>query len=86
MSDEQKPAQVEPLDSARDKLPPSGGSRDTKRATLWLWLPLAVFAGFFVLVMFGLLRPADREVASAFIGKPLPAFDLRPAEIGRAHV
>jgi len=50
-----------------------------KRAALWLWLPLALFAGFFVLVMVGLLRPADREVASAFVGKPLPTFDLRPA-------
>ena len=50
-----------------------------KRSSLWLWLPLALFAGFFVLVMIGLLRPADREVASAFIGKPLPAFDLRPS-------
>ena len=50
-----------------------------KRAGIWLWLPLALFAGFFVLVMVGLLRPADREVASAFVGKPLPAFDLRQA-------
>jgi cytochrome c biogenesis protein CcmG/thiol:disulfide interchange protein DsbE len=49
------------------------------RASLWLWLPLALFAGFFVLVMSGLLNPADREVASAMVGKPLPAFDLRPA-------
>ena len=48
-----------------------------------LWLPLALFAGFFVLVMIGLYRPADREVASAFIGKPLPRFDLRPAAAGR---
>ena len=54
-------------------------SVETKRPGIWLWLPLAVFAGFFVLVMFGLFRPADREVASAFIGKPLPQFDLRPA-------
>lgn len=44
-----------------------------------LWLPLALFAGFIVLVLIGLLRPADREVASAMIGKPLPQFDLRPA-------
>jgi cytochrome c biogenesis protein CcmG, thiol:disulfide interchange protein DsbE len=44
-----------------------------------LWLPLALFAGFVVLVMIGLLRPADRNVASAMIGKPLPAFQLRPA-------
>lgn len=50
-----------------------------KRAGLWLWLPLALFFGFFVLVMVGLLRPADRNVASAFVGKPLPTFDLRPA-------
>ena len=50
-----------------------------KRPGLVVWLPLALFFGFFVLVMFGLLRPADREVASAFIGKPLPQFDLRPA-------
>lgn len=44
-----------------------------------LWLPLALFGGFVVLVLIGLLRPADREVASAMIGKPLPQFDLRPA-------
>lgn len=49
------------------------------RAGLWLWLPLALFGGFFVLVMFGLFAPADREVASTMIGKPLPQFDLRPA-------
>lgn len=52
---------------------------EPRRPGLWLWLPLALFAAFFVLVMVGLLRPADREVASAFVGKPLPAFDLRPA-------
>ncbi|MET0179454.1 MAG: redoxin family protein [Novosphingobium sp.] len=45
----------------------------------WLWLPLALFAGFFVLVISGLLSPADREVASTMVGKPLPPFDLRPA-------
>ena len=44
-----------------------------------LWLPLALFAAFVVLVLVGLFRPADREVASAMIGQPLPAFDLRPA-------
>ncbi len=50
------------------------------RPARWaLWLPLAIFAGFFVLVLIGLLRPADREVASAMIGKPLPQFSLRPA-------
>jgi cytochrome c biogenesis protein CcmG/thiol:disulfide interchange protein DsbE len=44
-----------------------------------IWLPLAIFLGFVALVMIGLLRPADREVASAMIGKPLPEFDLPPA-------
>lgn len=60
--------------------PPSGSPpSDAKRSGLWLWLPLGLFAGFFVLVMSGLFMPADREVASAMIGKPLPQFDLRPA-------
>ena len=54
------------------------------RPGLWLWLPLALFIGFFVLVMVGLFRPADREVASAFIGKPLPVFELRAAVPERA--
>ena len=44
-----------------------------------LWLPLALFAAFVVLVLFGLLRPDDREIESAMIGKSLPAFDLPPA-------
>ncbi|MFA7603694.1 MAG: DsbE family thiol:disulfide interchange protein [Novosphingobium sp.] len=44
-----------------------------------IWLPLGLFVGFVLLVLIGLLRPADREVASAMIGKPLPAFDLPPA-------
>lgn len=43
------------------------------------WLPLALFGGFFALVLVGLLWPADRQVESAMIGKPLPAFDLPPA-------
>jgi cytochrome c biogenesis protein CcmG/thiol:disulfide interchange protein DsbE len=53
------------------------------RSKLSLWLPLALFGAFFVLVIVGLVRPADREVASAFIGKPLPQFDLPPATDGR---
>jgi cytochrome c biogenesis protein CcmG/thiol:disulfide interchange protein DsbE len=57
---------------------------ETPKPRRWaLWLPLAVFAGFVVLVMIGLLRPADREVASAMIGKPLPQFDLPPAVADR---
>lgn len=49
-------------------------------ASRWtLWLPLVLFLGFVALVMFGLYRPADRDVASAMIGKPLPEFALRAA-------
>ena len=50
-----------------------------KRPGLAVWLPLGLFAGFLALVVVGLYWPADREVSSAFIGKPLPAFDLPPA-------
>lgn len=48
-----------------------------------IWLPLAVFAGFAALVLFALLRPANREIVSAMIGKPLPEFQLRPAVADR---
>jgi len=50
-----------------------------KKPGLAMWLPLGLFAAFFALVIWGLSHPADREVSSAFIGKPLPAFDLPPA-------
>lgn len=54
--------------------------RKKKPGSRWmLWVPLALFAGFVALVMVGLYRPADREVASAMIGKPLPEFALRAA-------
>lgn len=60
---------------------PVSPSRQTAR---WaLWLPLALFALFVVLVMAGLLHPANREVKSAMIGKPLPQFDLKPASASR---
>jgi cytochrome c biogenesis protein CcmG/thiol:disulfide interchange protein DsbE len=44
-----------------------------------LWLPLALFAAFVLLVLIGLLRPASRDVASAMVGKPLPQFTLKAA-------
>jgi cytochrome c biogenesis protein CcmG/thiol:disulfide interchange protein DsbE len=44
-----------------------------------LWLPLAVFALFLGLVGFQLHHPAEREVQSAMIGKPIPQFTLPPA-------
>lgn len=49
-------------------------------ATRWsLWLPLGLFAAFVVLVLFGLFRPASRDIQSAMIGKPLPEFNLKQA-------
>ncbi|MCY1671274.1 DsbE family thiol:disulfide interchange protein [Novosphingobium sp. SL115] len=54
-----------------------------KRSGLAIWLPLILFGAFFALVIWGLVRPADREVASAFIGKPLPQFNLPAAVDGR---
>ncbi len=51
-----------------------------RRPPLWtLWLPLLLFAAFVALVMLGLFRPADRQVASALVGKPMPHFTLPPA-------
>lgn len=44
-----------------------------------VWLPLALFAGFILLAVAGLLWPADRNVASTMIGKPLPQFALPAA-------
>lgn len=53
---------------------------EPRPGTRWtLWLPLVLFLGFVGLVMIGLYRPADREVASTMIGKPLPEFALRAA-------
>ena len=55
-------------------------SQNKPKAPGWaLWLPLAVFAGFVGMVLFGLVRPASRDVASALVGKPLPQFTLRAA-------
>lgn len=55
-----------------------------RKPSRWaLWLPLALFAAFAVLVLFGLLRPAPREVASTLIGKPMPEFTLPAAMPGR---
>jgi len=58
-------------------------------ASRWaLWLPLAFFAGFTALVLFAMLRPADRAVKSAMIGRSLPQFSLlaaTPAQPGLAR-
>jgi cytochrome c biogenesis protein CcmG/thiol:disulfide interchange protein DsbE len=49
----------------------------------WLWAPLAGFVIFFAVVAFGLISPADRQIASKMVGKPLPAFDLPAGVAGR---
>ena len=57
---------------------------DTPKAPRWtLWLPLALFVGFVVLVAGGLLRPKTTDIDSQMVGKPLPAFALRAAADGR---
>ena len=56
---------------------------ETPKTFRWaLWLPLGLFAGFIALAVAGLLWPADRNVASTMIGKPLPQFTLPPAVPG----
>lgn len=49
-----------------------------------LWLPLALFVVFFGVVAFGLIKPADRTIASKLIGKPMPQFALPPGHDGQA--
>jgi cytochrome c biogenesis protein CcmG/thiol:disulfide interchange protein DsbE len=56
----------------------------TPAAPRWtLWLPLALFGLFVALVVLGLVTPKNTDIASKMVGKPLPAFDLRPAADGR---
>ena len=45
---------------------------------LLIWAPLALFALVFGLVAGGLIKPADRTIRSAMIGKPLPALAMKP--------
>lgn len=51
-----------------------------------LWLPLIGFALLLAIILSGLLRPADRTVRSAMIGKTLPAFSLPPIIAGKPGV
>jgi len=56
----------------------------TLAAPRWtLWLPLALFCLFVALVVLGLITPKNTDIASKMVGKPMPAFDLRPAADGR---
>jgi cytochrome c biogenesis protein CcmG/thiol:disulfide interchange protein DsbE len=43
---------------------------------LLIWVPLAAFVLVFALVASGLIKPGDRVVRSAMVGKPLPAISL----------
>ncbi|WP_018075853.1 DsbE family thiol:disulfide interchange protein [Novosphingobium nitrogenifigens] len=61
----------------------AGENRGGARMRLGLWLPLAIFAALIALFVHGLLRPADTSVASAFVGNPLPQFDLPAANSER---
>ena len=47
-----------------------------------LWVPLALFAAFIGFAAYQLTRPKTEYVESTMIGKPVPAFDLRPAAAG----
>ncbi|MEW9856904.1 DsbE family thiol:disulfide interchange protein [Novosphingobium sp. M1R2S20] len=59
---------------------PSAPPANARRRSWTIWLPLVLFGAFIVLVLFGLFRPADRNVASALIDRPLPEFTL-PASL-----
>jgi len=54
-------------------------SAPTRTSPWLLWLPALLFAAFVALVAYGLSHPAEREVKSAMIGKPLPPFALKPS-------
>lgn len=41
-----------------------------------IWAPLALFALVFALVASGLIKPGDRQIRSAMVGKPVPALAL----------
>ena len=43
-----------------------------------IWAPLGFFALVFALVAGGLIKPGDRVVHSAMVGKPVPAISLPP--------
>lgn len=53
---------------------------------LLIWAPLALFALVFALVVGGLIKPADRTIHSAMVGKPLPDFAMKPLLPGKPGV
>jgi len=54
-----------------------------KNLKLGIWLPLVIFFGLIGLFVHGLMRPADTNVPSTFVGNPLPQFDLPAAAADR---
>lgn len=60
-----------------NQVPPSPAPKSRGWA---IWLPLVLFLAFVLLVALGLFRPADRNVASMLIDRPLPQFAL-PASL-----
>lgn len=58
-------------------------ARPIARRRLWFALPILVFVGIAAALVFGLGRQGDehaRDLPSALIDKPLPAFTLPPVE------
>jgi cytochrome c biogenesis protein CcmG/thiol:disulfide interchange protein DsbE len=53
---------------------------ETKPRGWTTWLPLGLFLAVILLAAFALFRPADRNVASTLIDRPLPEFAL-PASL-----
>jgi cytochrome c biogenesis protein CcmG/thiol:disulfide interchange protein DsbE len=49
------------------------------RSSVWLWVPLALFAFFAGLAAYMLTQEKDQFVESTMIGQPLPDFALKPA-------
>ncbi|OYY65492.1 DsbE family thiol:disulfide interchange protein [Sphingomonas sp. 28-62-11] len=48
-----------------------------------LWVPLVVFLGLFMVAGYALIKPADRTVRSAMVGRPVPEFSLPPMLPGK---
>jgi cytochrome c biogenesis protein CcmG, thiol:disulfide interchange protein DsbE len=51
-----------------------------------IWAPLVLFGLVFAVVASGLIKPGDRTIRSAMVGKPLPALDLPPLLADRPGV
>jgi cytochrome c biogenesis protein CcmG/thiol:disulfide interchange protein DsbE len=51
---------------------------------LTLWAPLAIFAAFLLVFLYGLGREPDNAIRSHMIGKPMPDFSLQASVPGHA--